>query len=92
MKSFKRSDVRVRRKLYEKYGKRRKSRINQLLHHVSKSVVQSAKENKIAIAFEDIRHIRKLCRRGNYQSRSYRTKLNGWSFAEVKRQIEYKAA
>jgi len=92
MKSFSRNDVRVRRKLYEKYGKRRKNRINQLLHNVSKSVVRSAKENKIAIAFEDIRHIRKLYRRGNYQSRSYRTTLNGWSFAEVKRQIEYKAA
>jgi hypothetical protein len=52
MKSFKRNDVRIRRKLYGKYGKRRKNRISQLLHHVSKSVVQSAKENKTAIAFE----------------------------------------
>ena len=92
MKSFKRNDVRVRRKLYGKYGKRRKNRINQLLHHVSKAVVQSAKLNKTAIVFEDIRHIRRLYQRGNYQGRSYRSRLNGWSFAEIKRQIEYKAA
>jgi putative transposase len=54
--------------------------------------VQSAKESKTAIAFEDIRHIRKIYQRGNYQGRAYRGKLNGWSFAEIKRQIEYKAA
>ena len=92
MKSFKRNDVRIRKKLYGKYGKRRKNRIIQLLHHVSKAVVKRAKENKIAIAFEDIRRIRKLYQRGNYQGRTYRGKMNSWSFAEIKRQIEYKAA
>jgi putative transposase len=92
MKSFKRNDVRVRRKLYGKYGKRRKNRISQLLHHVSKSVVQRAKESKTAIAFEDIRRIRNLYNRGNYQGPAYRSRLNSWSFSEIKRQIEYKAA
>lgn len=92
MKSFKRNDVRIRRKLYGKYGKRRRNRINQLLHNVSKVVIQSAKENKNALAFEVIRRIRRLYRRGNYQGRAYRGRLNGWSFAEIKRQIEYKAA
>ena len=92
IKSFKRNDVRLRKKLYSKYGTRRKTRIQQLLHHVSKSVVQSASENKTAIAFEDIRRIRRLYQRGNCQGRAYRGRLNGWSFAEIKRQIEYKAA
>ena len=91
IKSFKRNDVRIRKKLYSKYGQRRKNRVNQLLHRVSKVVVQHEKENRTVIAFEDIRHIRKLYHRGNYQGRSYRDRLNGWSFAEVKRQIEYKA-
>ena len=91
IKSFKRNDVRIRKKLYSKYGTRRKTRIQQLLHHVSKSVVQSANENKTAIAFEDIRRIRRLYQRGNCQGRAYRGRLNGWSFAEIKRQIEYKA-
>jgi putative transposase len=92
MKAFKRNDARVRRKLYAKYGQRSKNRIKQLLYHVSKSVVKQAKESKSAIAFEDIRHIRKLYQRGNYQGRSFRARLNTWSFAEIKRQIEYKAA
>jgi putative transposase len=92
MRSFKRNDVRMRKKLYAKYGNRRKSRINQLLHHVSKTIVKGAKGHKTALAFEKLTHIRKLYQRGNYQGRDYRAKMNGWSFAEIKRQIEYKAA
>jgi putative transposase len=92
VKSFKRNDFRIRQKLYSKYGKRRKNRINQLLHCVSKTVVQSAKKNKTAIVFEDIHCIRKLYQRGNYQCHTYRGRMNSWSFAEIKHQIEYKAA
>jgi putative transposase len=62
------------------------------LHHVSKTVVQHSKENKTAIAFEDIRRIRQLYQRGNYQGRTYRGRLNNWSFADIKRLITYKAA
>ncbi|MCI0560459.1 MAG: transposase [Nitrososphaera sp.] len=91
IRSFKRNDVRIRRKLYRKYGMRRKRRIGQLLHRLTKSIVQHAKQSKAAITFEDIRHIRKLYQKGNYQGRNYRSRLNGWWFAEVKRQIEYKA-
>jgi len=92
VKSFKRNDVRIRKKLYSKYSQRRKNRIGQLLHHVSKQVVKEAKQNKSAIAFEDIRRIRQLYLKGNGQGKSYRAKMNSWSFAEIKRQIEYKAA
>ena len=92
MASFRRNDTRIRRRLYAKYGRRKKDRINQLLHHTSKVIVQRAKETKSAIAFEDICHIRRLYLKGNYQGRSFRAKLNSWSFAEIKRQIQYKAA
>jgi putative transposase len=92
MKSFKGNDIRITKRLYGKYGRRRKNRIDQLLHHVSKAVVRDAKQNRAAIAFEDIRYIRKLYQRGNYQGRHYRSRMNSWSFAQVKRQIEYKAA
>ena len=91
IKSFKRNDVRIRRKLYRKYGTRKKRRVNQLLHRLTKAIVKHAKQSKAAIAFEDIRHIRRLYQKGNYQGRNYRSRLNGWSFAEVKRQVEYKA-
>jgi putative transposase len=44
------------------------------------------------MAFEDIRRIRKLYQKGNYQGHAYRSRLNNWSFAEIKRLIGYKAA
>ena len=91
IRSFKRNDARIGRKLCRKYGKRRKQRVSQLLHMVTKAIVQRARQKKVAIAFEDIRHIRSLYQRGNNQGRAYRGQLNSWSFAEVKRQIEYKA-
>ena len=90
-KSFKRNDVRIRTKLYAKYGKRRKDRVNQLLHNVSKIVATKAREVKTSIAFEDITHIRKLYRKGNYQGKKYRGRMNSWPFGEIKRQIQYKA-
>jgi putative transposase len=92
MRSLKRNDVRIRKKLYSKYGRRRKNRTNQLLYHVSKHIVRKAKEERSVIVFENIIHIRRLYQRGNYQSRAYRGRMNSWSFAEIKRQIEYKAA
>ncbi len=91
VKSFKRNDVRIRKKIAGKYGKRRQNRVNQLFHHVSKKVVATTKQEKTAIAFEKLTYIRRLYQKGNYQGRDYRSKLNGWSFAEIKRQIEYKA-
>jgi len=91
-KSFKRNDHRLCKKMYSKYGKRRRDRITQLLHHVSKAVVQKAKQEKSVIVVEDIRRIRQLYQRGNYQGSFYRGRMNSWSFAEIKRQIEYKAA
>jgi putative transposase len=59
---------------------------------LTKAIVQQAKQNKSALAFEDIRYIRKLYQRGNFQGHIFRAKMNSWSFSEVKRQIEYKAA
>jgi putative transposase len=92
IKSFKRNDVRIRRKLYQKYGRRRKQRVDQLLHRLTKEIVCRAKLNTTAIALEDISYIRRLYKKGNYQGRTFRAKMNSWSFGEVKRQIEYKAA
>lgn len=89
--SFKRNDSRIRKKIYSKYGKRKKNRVNQILHKVSKSIVEHASKKKEAIVFEDIRHIRKLYQKGNRQGREFRGRMNGWSFSGIKRQIEYKA-
>jgi putative transposase len=91
MRSFKRNDARIRKKIYGKYGQRKKNRVSQLLHHVSKAIVRHAKENKSAVAFEDIRFIRQLYQKGHYHGYNYRSKMNDWSFAEIKRLVTYKS-
>lgn len=91
IKSFKRSDVRIRKKIAGKYGRRRSNRVSQLLHHTSKAIVKQAKENNSAIAFEKMTYIRRLYQKGNFQGPDYRSRMNSWSFAEIKRLIEYKA-
>jgi len=92
VRSFRRNDVRVRRQLARKYGQRRQERLRQILNLVSKRIVADAIRNGQAIAFEDIRGIRKLYRKGNGQGRSFRGRMNSWPFHELKRQVEYKAA
>jgi len=88
---FKRNDVRVRRRIFRKYGVKQKNKVSQILHNVSKKVVNKALENKQAIVMENIKEIRKLYRRGNGQGSFYRGIFNSWSFRELQRQIEYKA-
>ncbi|MHB1908415.1 MAG: IS200/IS605 family accessory protein TnpB-related protein [Nitrososphaerales archaeon] len=92
VRSFKRNDVRIRREISSKYGTRKKNRVQNILNKISKDVVQKALENKQAIVFEDIKYIRSMYRKGNYQSRNSRRLMNNnWPFYEIKRQIEYKA-
>lgn len=89
--SFKRNDHRVRKRFYSKILNHRKRRVNQFLHRISKNIVNNAVKTKSMIVFEDLNGIRKLYRKGNGQGRKYRRRLNGWSFYELQRQVEYKA-
>ncbi len=92
IRSFKRNDVRVRRPLAIKYGRRRQERVRQILNRVSKHIVEEAKRDRRAIVFEEIRGLRKLYRRENLQGRELRGRMNSWPFGELKREVEYKAA
>jgi putative transposase len=89
--SFKRDDVRIRRVIASKYGERRTARTGHLLHTATKTVVEAAVQRRQAIVLENIQGIRALYRKGNGQGRRYRGRMNGWSFSEGQRQIEYKA-
>jgi len=89
--SFKRKDARIRKKIASKYGLRRRNRVRQLIHDITKSIVETAYKRTEGIAIEDICGIRKLYCRGNFQGNIYRGMMNDWPFFEVKRQIEYKA-
>jgi len=88
---FKRSDVRIRREVSGKYGQKQREKVQQILHHASKLIVEEAKAKQCGIAMEKLTGIRKLYRRGNWQGRWYRGCMNSWSYGELQRQIEYKA-
>jgi putative transposase len=92
MRSLKRNDVRITKLLATKYGRRKSERVNQILHKVSKNIVDMAKNNHGAITFENIDGLRHLYRKGNYQGKSFRARMNSVPWYEIKRQIEYKAA
>jgi putative transposase len=89
--SFKRNDHRIRQRIASKYGRRRRDRVQNLLHNVTKQVVADAFQCRQAVVLENIEGIRRLYCRGNGQGRKYRRRMNGWSFAEAQRQLEYKA-
>ncbi len=86
-----RNDARIRQRVYAKYGVRQRDRVNQFLHRASKGIVAEAKRSRSAIVMERLTGIRKLYRKGNGQGGDYRARMNGWSFAELQRQVEYKA-
>jgi len=53
--------------------------------------VEKAKAEKLGIAMENIKGIRKLYRKGNGQGNHYRGRMNSWTYYELQRQVEYKA-
>ena len=85
-------DARIRQGLLRKYGRRERNRTEQVIHRVTKQIVQSAKENGFAIVLEKLRNIRKLYTRANDQGKSFRGRMNSWAFREIQRQVEYKAS
>ena len=89
--SFRRDDVRIRTVIASKYGRRRTARTDHLLHNATKTIVARAVQRREVIVLEDIRGLRSLYGKGNGQGRKYRGRMNGWSFGEAQRQIEYKA-
>jgi putative transposase len=89
--SFTRNDDRVRTAIASKYGQRRTARTGHILHNATKTIVAVAVKRRTAIVLENIEGIRSLYRRGNGQGRKYRGRMNGWSFSEAQRQLEYKA-
>ncbi len=86
-----RNDSRIREGVYAKYGVRQRNRVRQLLHRTSKQIIIEAKRSRSAIIMERLTGIRKLYQKGNGQGRDYRACMNGWSFAELQRQLGYKA-
>jgi len=88
---IKRNDVRIRRHIANKYGRKQREKVKQILHHASKQIVDEAKRRHFGVVMENLTGMRRLYVRGNGQGRAYRGRMNSWSYAELQRQIEYKA-
>ena len=88
---FKRNDARIKRRIFSKYAVNQRNRVQPLLHNVSKRIVDEAKSKRYGIVLERLTGMRRLYRRGNGQSKNYRSRMNSWSYGELQRQIEYKA-
>ena len=88
---FKRNDNRVKSIFWKNKNNRMQNRTKQFIHKISRQIVNNALETKSMIAFENLKGIRKMYRKGNDQGNKYRRKLNGWQFYEFLRQVEYKA-
>jgi len=88
---FRRNDIKVKKRLFTKYGRLERNRVDWLLHNVSANIVLQAKLRRQAIVMENLKGIRKLYRKGNGQGTDYRSRMNAWSYGELQRQIQYKA-
>jgi len=88
---FRRNDARIRKCIFGKYDGKQKNRVNQILHNVSKQIVEQAEKKRLGIVMENLKGIRRLYRKGNGQGRRFRGRMNSWSCYELQRQVEYKA-
>ena len=77
-----------RKELLRKYGKREKNRIKDILHKVSKTIVEFAKLRGSGIILEDLKGIRK---RINFNRIMNRRLHIGWAFRKLQSYIVYKA-
>jgi putative transposase len=89
--SFRRDDVRIRRRIASKHWKRATNRVNQLLHAATNFAVELAMKEGAALALEDITNIRKMYQRGNGQGPDYRFRMNSWPYARAYDQLNYKS-
>lgn len=76
----------AKRRLKKLSGKEARFR-RHINHCISKEIVASAKRSRFAIAIEDLTHIRKRVKARKAQ----RNRLHGWSFAQLRQFVTYKA-
>lgn len=86
--SSKRSTKRNCRRLSKRLSGREKTTATIINHTISKSIVQSAKEQGKGISIENLTGIRFTSKRRN---KKFRTKLGKWNFAQLRSFLEYKS-
>ena len=89
---FRRKDVRVARRIMTKYGARESSKVEAVLHKVTKDIVSDAAKNNEIIVLENLKYIRNKHKRSSAESKRTREQLNKWSYRVRQTMIKYKAA
>ena len=89
--SFRRNDVRVRKRISSKYWGRATDRNDQLLHAATNFAIELAMKDGAALALEDITGIRKMYQRGNGHGVDYRFRMNSWPYSKAYRMLDYKS-
>jgi|SRR5271157_1053061 len=84
-------DNRIGKDLQAKYGLRERARSVSRIHKITKKIVDYATNHKLGIKMERLTGIRKLYHKATPQSSLLRGRMNTWVFAEIQRQITYKA-
>jgi IS605 OrfB family transposase len=83
----KRSTKRNCRKLSKRLSGKERIHTQIINHTIAKSIIFSAKEKGKGVAIEDLTNIRFTSKRRN---KKFRTKLNKWSFGQLRSFLEYK--
>lgn len=86
--SIQRKGTRSSRRLLKRLSGKERTTATILNHTISKSLVQSAKEQGKGIAIEDLTNIRFTSKRRN---KKFRTKLGRWNFGQLRSFLEYKS-
>lgn len=86
--SIQRKGTRSSKRLLKRLSGKERTTATILNHTISKSLVQSAKEQGKGIAIEDLTNIRFTSKRRN---KKFRTKLGRWNFGQLRSFLEYKS-
>ena len=86
--SIQRKETKGAKRLLKRLSGKERTTATILNHTISKSLVQSAKEQGKGIAIEDLTNIRFTSKRRN---KKFRTKLGRWNFGQLRSFLEYKS-
>lgn len=82
-----RSDIRIQKRLKQKYSRKQKNREEAFLHRESKKLASTGRQ----IFMENLNGIRKLYKKGNGQGTRFRFRLNSWTRFKLQKMIDYKS-
>lgn len=90
-KKLKRKDNRIGRIMANKYGRRSRNRVSQILHSTANNIVNEAVENREAIVLENIKGLKDITHRGDYKGPDYRFMFhNAFPYGKFQSIVTYK--